>query len=108
MILWPKLRMVLLKEGSAGINAKLFDQNTPQISRSHPKERPLCTPSMDAPKLWSNKKTCNSLGYFTANPRGTKAQDPTIFWNFTLLFLCWVMHYSTSPQHTSRATIKPN
>ena len=33
--------------------------------------------SMDAPKLWCNKATSNSLGYFTANFRGTKAQDPT-------------------------------
>ena len=43
-------------EGSAGINAKLYDRITPQISTSHPKARPICTPSMCAPKLWSNKK----------------------------------------------------
>ena len=76
MILWPKLRMGLLQEGSSGINAKLCDQSTPQISISHPKARPICTPSMDAPKLWSNKTTHNYLGYFATNPRGAKAQDP--------------------------------
>ena len=33
---------------------------------------------MDAPKLWWNKTTSNSLGYFNTNPRGTKAQDQKV------------------------------
>ena len=69
--------MILLQEGSAGLNAKLFDQSNPQISTSDPKARPIWNPTMDAPKLWSNKTTRNSLGYFTANPRVTRAQDRT-------------------------------
>ena len=36
IILWPKLRMGLLQEGSAGLNAKLCDQRTQQISTYHP------------------------------------------------------------------------
>ena len=76
IILWTKLRMWLLQEGSAGLNAKLCDQSTPQISTSHPKSLPICTLSMDGPKLWSNKTTHKSLVYFTANPRGMIAQDP--------------------------------
>ena len=37
---------------------------------------------MDAHKLWSNKTTRNSLGYFTANLRGTKVQDTKIIGTF--------------------------
>ena len=106
--MWPKLRMVLLQEGSDGLNSKLCDQSTPQISTYYPKERPICTPSMDAPKLCSNKITRNSLVYFTANPKGKKAQDPTNYCIIPLLCLSCGLHYATSPQHTGRATIKSN
>ena len=61
IILWPKLTMVLIQEGSAGLNAKLRDQSTPQISTSHPKALPICTPSMDAPKLWIKKQLATPL-----------------------------------------------
>ena len=106
--MWPKFIIGLLQEGCAGLNAKLFDQSTPQISTSHPKARPICTPSIDAPKLWSNKTTHNPLGYFTANIIGMKAQDPTNYWNIPLLCPRCGLHYDTIPQHTSRATIKSN
>ena len=43
--------MGLIQKGSAGLNYKLCDQSTPQISTSHPKALPICIPSMDAPKL---------------------------------------------------------
>ena len=108
VIVWPKPSMGLLQEGSACLNAKLCDQSTPQISTYHPKARPICTLSMNAPKLWCNKTTRNPLGYFTANPIGTKAHDPTNYWNIPILCPCCVMHYSTNPQHNSIATIKSN
>ena len=31
---------------------------------------------MDAPKIWRNRATSHSIGYFTANTTGTKAQYP--------------------------------
>ena len=37
------------------------------------------------PNYGSTKTTSNSLGYFTTNPRGTKAQDLRNYWNFPLL-----------------------
>ena len=52
--------------GSPSLNTKLCDQSTPQILTSHPKSFPICTPSMDTPKLWSNKITRNSL--YTSPP----------------------------------------
>ena len=85
--------MGLPQEGSAGLNDKLCEQSTPQISTSQPKARPICTPSMDAPKLRSNKTTRNSLGYFTTNTRGTKAQDPKKYWNIPLLCTRCGLHY---------------
>ena len=38
--------------------------------------RPICTLSIYAPKQWSNKTNRNSIGYFTANNRQTRAHDP--------------------------------
>ena len=40
-----------------------FQHPTPKRAQYAP------TPSMDAPKLWCNKATSNSLGYFAANTR---------------------------------------
>ena len=38
--------------GNAGLNAKLCDQITAQISKPHPTMGPIFTPSMDAPKTF--------------------------------------------------------
>ena len=61
MILWPKIRMGLLKEGSIGLNAKLCDQSTPQISTYQSKARTICTPSMNAPKYGATKQLTTPL-----------------------------------------------
>ena len=74
--------MGLIQEISAGINSKLYDQSTPKIPTYHPKARPIYIPSTDGPKLWCKKSTSNSIGYFTANNRQTRAHDPKIVGSF--------------------------
>ena len=60
-IMWNKLIVGLLQIGIYGLNVKLCDQNTVQISTPHPQAGPICTPSMDTPKLWSTNKLANYL-----------------------------------------------
>ena len=79
----------------------LCDQSTSQISRSHPKACPICTPSMDAPKWCCNKTTRNSLAYPTANSIGNKTQHQKNYWNIPLLCPRCGLNYATSPQHTA-------
>ena len=44
IIMWPKLRMGLPQEVSAGLNAKPCDQITPQISTSQTQSTPNMNP----------------------------------------------------------------
>ena len=74
--------MGLLQEGSAGLNAKLFDQSTPLISTSYPKALPTCTPSMDAPKPWSNKKLATPLDTSPPIPEERKHRIQQIIGTF--------------------------
>ena len=83
--MWTKIRVGIIKTVSAGLNVKLCDQITTQISTPHPQAGPICTPSMDAPKLWCYKETGNSIGYLTVNPKGTQAQYPTNSGHFPIL-----------------------
>ena len=94
--------------GSPGNSSKMCDQSTAKNSTPQPQVGPKRTPSMDTPTLWCYNATGKFLGYFTANTRGTQAQDSTKSGHFPILCLRCGLYYAAIPQHNSRLTAKPN
>ena len=107
-ILWNKFIVELLQKGSAGINDKLCDQITGEISSPHPASDPICTPSRGAPKLWCFKATEKPLVYLTANTRGTQSQDSTNSGKFPILCMRYGILYAEITQRNSLSTGSPN
>ena len=74
--------MELLQEWIAGLNVKVCDQRTPQISTSYPKARPICTPLMDAPKYGATKQLATPLDTAPQIPEERKHRIQQIILTF--------------------------
>ena len=98
--------MGLLQEGSAGINAKLCDQSTPQISTPYPKACPICTPSMDAPKLWSKKQLATPLDTSLPIPEERKRRIQQIIG--TLIYYALTVDCTVIPPLNALAEKQPS
>ena len=80
--MWSKIRMGLFKEVSAGLNAKLCDQSTPQLSTSQPKALPIAPHQWTRPNHGATKQLANPLNTSLPIPEEQKLRIQQIIGTF--------------------------